>query len=85
MMDNMSGVGGAAYFKSQHEGEGCHRKCEHHDMNKLTKSSSMNKAEMNTVKKSEAKQMATKDRQLASDKKESAMYGMKTSKKMGGK
>ena len=84
-MDNMSGAGGAAYFKSQHEGEGCHRMGEHHDMKKLTKSSAMNKADMKTVKRSEAKEMATKDKQLASDKKESAMYGMKTSKKLGGK
>jgi len=84
-MDNMSGAGGAAYFKSQHEGEGCHRMGEHHDMKKLTKSSAMNKAEMKTVKHSEAKEAATKDRELSRDKKESTTYGMKTSKKLGGK
>jgi len=84
-MEKMSGAGGAAYFKSQHGGEGCHRMSDHHDMKKLTKSSAINKAEMKTVKRSEAKEMATKDKQLAANKKESAMYGMKTSKKLGGK
>ena len=82
-MEHLSGKGGAAYIASRNKDGGCKRT--DYSMPTMKKLSPMNKAEMKTVKHSEAKETATKDRELAANKKESAMYGMKTSKKLGGK
>ena len=82
MGKELSGMGAAAYVASRNKAGGC----KHTDMSMPTvkKLSGMNKAEMSAVKSSESQQAGKRDAEIASQKGESAMYGMKTTKKLGG-